>query len=66
MTAYKLLNFMVPLADERSAIKRVNWRKLQRVGGCLDEAETPTLRVSVSVVSVAFFLSDVSLLHNPV
>ena len=40
MTAYKLLNSIVRLAEGCSATEGVNWRGLQRVSDCLDKAGT--------------------------
>ena len=56
MTAYKLLNSMVPLVEEASAIRSQCWRGLQRVRGCLDDDGRPTPRAIVSVLAGDFLL----------
>ncbi len=43
MTAYKLLNYIVRLAEGSSTIESVNWRGFQRAGDCLDEADPPPM-----------------------
>ena len=53
---YKLLNYMVPLAEEVSATKSVDWCGLQRLSGCLDDDGSPTPRAMVSVLAGDFLL----------